>query len=70
MKKLSLSKPEVESVMEYIWTHCRASENGKAYKVWKKMFEFVNDDQQELSFTAARNADAIDFFQENGVELS
>ncbi len=48
--KLQLTEKEVEAIEHYIWQHVRASENGLAYKVWKKMFDFVNeeDPQPEL----------------------
>lgn len=42
---LQLTKSEIESVMDYIWIHCRASTEGKAYKTWVKMFEFVNGER-------------------------
>jgi hypothetical protein len=49
-RKLSLSKSEVNSVIGYIWQHSRGSPDGAPFKVWKKMFDFLNDDQQELDF--------------------
>jgi hypothetical protein len=67
---MELSKTEVEAVIDYIFQHSRTSPNGKAYKVWKKMYEFLNAEQQELNFRATRNADAIDFFQETGIDIS
>jgi hypothetical protein len=39
---MELSKTEVEAVIDYIFQHSRTSPNGKAYKVWKKMFDFIN----------------------------
>lgn len=42
--KLELSKKEVEAVMSYIFQHCRAYPDSTAFKVWEKMFEFVNDE--------------------------
>ena len=40
MVKLELSQSEVAAVENYIWQHVRTSPNGKAYKVWERMFEF------------------------------
>jgi hypothetical protein len=48
--KLCLSKSEVNSIISYVWQHSRGSPNGTAFKVWQKMFDFLNDDQQELDF--------------------
>lgn len=31
--------------MDYIWQHVRASPKGKGYKVWAKMFDFVDTDK-------------------------
>lgn len=50
MEKIGLTKSECEAVMSYIWNASRGSPNGKAYKTWQKMFDFVNDEQQELNF--------------------
>ncbi len=46
MPDLNLSKPEVEAVMDYIWQHVRASPKGKGYKVWQKMFDFVEGEAE------------------------
>lgn len=43
--KLQLSKSEVESVMDYVYAHVRSSPNGKGYRTWEKMFEFVNGER-------------------------
>lgn len=45
--KLELTKRECEAVMSYIWQHSRASESGTAYKVWEKMWGFVNEEHEQ-----------------------
>jgi alpha-D-ribose 1-methylphosphonate 5-triphosphate synthase subunit PhnG len=67
---MQLSKAEVAAIIDYIYQHARTSPNGRAYKVWKKMYDFLRDEQQELNFRATKNADAIDFFQETGIDIS
>lgn len=42
---LNLTRSDVESVMDYIWQHVRSSPNGKGYKTWQRMFEFVNGER-------------------------
>ncbi len=55
---MTLTKPECEAVMDYIYQHARtAAPNGKAFKVWQKMFDFVTSDQQELNFRAVKKVD-------------
>jgi hypothetical protein len=41
---ISLTKAETAAVIDYIFQHARGSPNGKAYKVWQKMFAFLNSE--------------------------
>ncbi len=45
---LTLSDGEIRAVMDYIWQHARSSPNGKAYRVWKKMFEYLEREIVEV----------------------
>lgn len=37
-----MSRTEVESVIDYVFTHSRGNPNGRAFKVYRKMFEFIS----------------------------
>lgn len=46
MDKLELSKSEIDAVQSYIWNQVRSSPTGKGYKVWEKMWKFLNDETE------------------------
>lgn len=39
-EKFEMSRSEVDAVIDYIFTHVRASPSGKGYKVWERMLAF------------------------------
>lgn len=41
-EKFEMTRSEVDAVIDYIFTHVRASPNGKGYKVWERMLAFQN----------------------------
>ncbi len=43
---MQLTRAEVLAVVEYI--HCRAHPESRAYRVWQRMMEFLNDTQGDL----------------------
>ncbi len=43
--KLELTRADVDAVMDYIYQHVRASPNGRGYKVWERMLEFLDKDE-------------------------
>ena len=45
---MNLSKSEVSAIIDYVFQHSRGNPNGKAFKVWQKMFDFLNDKQPNL----------------------
>lgn len=45
---MQLTRAEVEAVVDYIWMHARAHPESRAYKVWERMMEFLNDTQGDL----------------------
>ena len=45
---MTLTRAEVEAVVDYIWMHARAHPESRAYKVWQRMMEFLNDGQGDL----------------------
>lgn len=45
---MTLTRAEVEAVVDYIWMHARAHPESRAYKVWERMMEFLNDTQGDL----------------------
>ncbi len=45
---IELSKSDVEAVIDYIYQHVRTSPNGRGYKVWKKMFDSLNEQEPPL----------------------
>jgi len=48
--KLELTKADVDSVIDYLFIHVRASPRGRAYKVWERMLAFqsrVPDDEEK-----------------------
>lgn len=50
--KLELSKAEVESIEPYVHQHVRAT-NGLARRTWEKMWNFVNEEEDEQQATDA-----------------
>lgn len=44
---LTLTRADCEAVMSYVWQHSRASPNGRAFKVWQKMWAFVCEEKTE-----------------------
>lgn len=52
--RLELTRSEVIAVMDYIFQHSRTSPNSKAYKVWVKMFEWL-DGEREFAENSVRN---------------
>ena len=55
---VTLSKRECEAVMGYVWNHSRASPEGLAYRIWQKMWAFVNNEPD------AREAEALPPFED------
>ena len=51
---MMLSRREVEAIHMYVWDRVRAT-NGEAYKVWQKMFEFLEDKQPGLLDTLSQD---------------
>lgn len=45
---MTLTRAEVEAIVDYIYTHVRANPKSRGYKVWERMIEFLNDDQAGL----------------------
>jgi len=45
---MTLTRAEVEAIVDYIYTHVRANPTGRGYKVWQRMMEFLNDTQGDL----------------------
>ena len=45
---MELTRAEVEAVVDYIYVHCRAHPESRAYRVWQRMMEFLNDTQGDL----------------------
>jgi len=45
---MQLTRAEVEAVVDYIYAHCRAHPESRAYRVWQRMMEFLNDTQGDL----------------------
>lgn len=41
-EKFEMTRVEVDAVIDYIFTHVRASPNGKGYKVWRRRMAFQN----------------------------
>ena len=40
---MTLTRAEVEAIVDYIYTHVRANPTGRGYKVWQRMIEFLNN---------------------------
>ena len=45
---MTLTRAEVEAIVDYIFVHVRANPTGRGYKVWQRMIEFLNDGQGDL----------------------
>ncbi len=45
--KLELTRADCEAVISYIFWHCRTSPEGRGFKVWQKMFDFINEEDAE-----------------------
>ncbi len=40
---MTLTRAEVEAIVDYIWMHARAHPESRAYRVWQRMMEFLNN---------------------------
>lgn len=50
---MQLTRAEVLAVVDYIWMHCRAHPESRAYRVWQRMMDFLN---QEVETNGNNNA--------------